>query len=955
MAGMSGQAHAWRMGSWGAPGKLDVPPVSAAPVVGRDMELATIARWADGLSLGPSALVIGGEAGIGKTTLWREAVRAGRGAGCPVISCRPTQAESKLPYAGLGDLFDAVPDDVLGCLPRPQRIALDVALLRVEPDTAPLQRRAVAAAVLSTLLTWGRATPLVVAIDDLQWLDVPSLRALQFAARRITDVPVGFAVATRTNGAGPDLLDLRGSFDRVTGLTVTPFDGQSLDLLLRAHLQSAFLPQVLRRIEQTSGGNPFFALELGRALLDPQTSSSAAEPLTVSPTLADLLGVRLARLSTLVRQALVAAAALAHPTVEAVVEVAGYGGAKRLDRAVEAGVITVDDGLVRFTHPLLASVVYSQASASERRHLHLRLAALVSDPDERARHLALGVERPDALVAAAIDAAGSRAGRRGAPETAAVLLEEAARLTPATDVDDVVRRRLDAADHHIAAGETARARVLLGGALAMPEGRATRARALHRLGTIGLHDGDFLAAEALLREAATELGDDLPLRAAIERDIAYALLQSGRPEPAVHHTEAELRAAEASADPVLIAEALDHLCMVRFLSGQGLDPALLARAVALDDQVGAAPPLAHPGPGNGRFPLAATLKWTDRFDAARELLRSLHEEHAEQGDEGALAVVLFHLGELECWAGNWATAARLAEQSRQLGERTAQAGILRRAGTLQAMVGAYCGDVDAARSAGLVSLEQCEQVNDTLGVIRSLKSLGLLELSMENVERARDCLAAGVDLEAAAGYDPSVLRLVPDAVEAFVGMGQLGEATKLVDALAALSPAAVTPWVRATSARCRGIVHAAGGDLASGRDAIEASLREHEQLPQPFERARTLLVAGTIERRAKQKRAAREALEEAKAVFDALGADRWSARASAEMGRIGGRPPRSQDLTASEHRVAELVAGGQTNREIAAAMFLSEKTVEAHLTHIYRKLGVDSRRQLARWVVTQDR
>ena len=926
------------------------PAVDAGRVVGRESELAEVARWVEAVQAGPSLLVIEGEAGIGKTTLWQEALLAARAASCVVLPCRPTETESVLPYAGLSDLFSDVPDEVLATLPPPQRRALDVALLRVE-DGGPLQRRALGAALVNILLTWSQSTSMVVAVDDLQWLDQPSARALEFALRRIHVRPVGLVVTSRTASVAVAQLDLISAVDAVTRVAVAPLDVPSLDLLLRAHLHTAFLMPVLRRIEETSAGNPFLAIELGRAALDPQVSTSAAEPLAAPSTLTELLGLRVARLPNPVRQVLLAAAALAHPTVEVVAQAAGDAGLKRLGRAVAAGVVAYQDGSVRFTHPLLASVVYSQASPDERRRLHRRLAELVADPDERARHVALGADRPDPEVSATVAVAGARAARRGAPERAAALLEEAARLTPPDDPVALATRRLDAADYHIAAGETSRARALVEQQLGATE-PTSRARALHRLGTLLLLDGKFAEAEHPLRQAARGVGSDLALRGAIERDLTYALLQSGRLAPAMAHAEAQLEAAEASEDPVLIAEALDHLCMAKFVCAHRIDSELLARAIRLDDRVGPAPSLQHPGPGTGRFPLAMTLKWIDCFDAARELLRSLYEEHSAQGDERGLAMVLFHLGELECWAGNWDAAAQLALHARQLGERTQQAGILRRSVTLHAMVGAYCGDPDETRSAARTTLEQCERASDALGVIRNLKSLGVLELSLERHQQAAEHLQRAVEIEASVGYAPSVLRVVPDAVEALVAAGRPQQALPLIDRIITTVDDAALPWAAATGARCQAMAHAAIGDFENARELLADSLQQHERLPQPFERARTLLVKGVVERRAKHKRLARDALEEARHVFESLGADRWSERARRELARIGGRPPAPRTLTAGETRVAELAAAGATNREIAAAMFLSDKTVEAHLTHIYRKLGMSSRRELAAWVRT---
>jgi len=191
-----------------------------------------------------------------------------------------------------------------------------------------------------------------------------------------------------------------------------------------------------------------------------------------------------------------------------------------------------------------------------------------------------------------------------------------------------------------------------------------------------------------------------------------------------------------------------------------------------------------------------------------------------------------------------------------------------------------------------------------------------------------------------------VLRVVPDAVEALLATGQLQLARELIDRIATTADDPALPWAAAMSARCRALACAATADVAGARELVAESLKHHQCLAQPFERARTLLVKGSVERRAKQKRLARDALEEARDVFESLGAERWSERATRELARIGGRPPAPRTLTEGEKRIAELAAAGATNREIAAAMFLSDKTVESHLTHIYRKLGMTSRREL---------
>jgi DNA-binding CsgD family transcriptional regulator len=922
--------------------------------IGRGSELGSIAGFLDAVAAGPSALLIQGEAGIGKTVLWNEAVAAARDRGYTVMSCHPAQAESKLPYLGLGDLFTHVPDQVLAELPVPQRRALEVALLRTEGEGHPLQQRAASAAVVNSLLILARSAPILVAVDDVQWLDSPSRRVLRFAVRRIAPASVGILAAIRSGGSDEDPLDLGGALpaDGLSRLTVGPLSLHALERLLRSRLHAAFSGPALRRLEQTSGGNPFYALELGRVLLDPGASWDPSQPLLAPSSLTGLLRARLERLPRASREALLVVSALSRPTADLVraASATPEAAADAMERAVAAGLIKLGDGSVRFTHPLLASVVYARASGAELRRLHQRLAGLVVEPEERARHLGLCAEGPDDTVAAAIDAAATRAATRGAPDAAAALLEQATRLTPPAAIGDVRRRKLDAADQHVAAGDTVRARVLLEQVLATSDAGATRARVLHRLSWVRGAEGGFSEGPPLLRQALAEVGEDLALRVAIERDLVFALIQVGAPAEALPHARAGLLAAEASGQPILLAEALDYLCMVELLVGNRVSAKLLDRAISVDQQVGPAPLLAHPGVATGRFPLALTLKWTDRFDAARDLLRSLYTVHGEHGDEGSLLPVLFHLGELELWAGNWEAATRLADECHELASRTGQAVADRRALTLEAMVEACRGNVTAARSKGQASLDLSERAADSLSVIRSLKALGLLELSLGNPAEAAGYLERGLELEAEAGYDPGVLRLVPDAIEALLAAGRPQAARPLVEALEAQGRRLGQPWALATGARVRGLLEAASGDLARAQTALEDALREHKGLPQPFELARTLLAMGVVRRRAKRKREARESLGQALAIFQQLGAARWADRTRTELGRIGGRAPSPAHLTPTEERVAELVAEGQTNREIAGSLFLSVKTVEANLTHIYRKAGVTSRRQLARWL-----
>ncbi len=922
-------------------------------VVGRESELGSIDRFIQAVRGGPAALLIEGEPGIGKTALWTEGVAAARRASYTVLSSRPTSAEAKLPYLGLADLFAPIPEGLLHQLPVPQRRALEVALLREEEDKRPLQQRSVSAAVLNALVLQSRSGPLLIAIDDVQWLDPPSRRVLQFAVRRIGTAPIGILVAFRSDGSGEDPLGLGLAFphDRFYRVHVGPLDPSALDRVLRSRLHAAFSGPTLRQLERASEGNPFYALELGRVLLAVPEPLVLGRPLPVPSSLTQLLGARLARLPGATREALLVASAASRPTIELVRAAAPDGErVDALDRAADAGIIEMHDASVRFTHPLLASVMYSQASESQRRRVHERLAEVVGDPEERATHLALAALHPDEAIASTIEKAARRAARRGAPDAAAGLLEQAMRLTPPRATGSAARRTLEAADQHIAAGETARARSLLEDVVASSGAGTARARALHRLSRVRVLEEGYGPARSLLEQALAEVGGDRALRASIERDIVLALTQVGSLSEALPHAYAGLEAAETAGQLALVAGALGYLCMARFLIGEGVDRELLDRAMALDERVGPAPLPEHPGIITGRLALAVTLKWADRFEEARALLRSLRRDHLENGDEGSLAPVLFQLGELECWAGDWQAGTALAVEAHEVASRTGQTTAERLALTLEASVQAHRGEVEPARANAEASLARSEHAEDPRFVIRNLKVLGFLELSLGDPTAAHHHLERAIELEAGPGYDPGVLRLLPDEVEALVSLGELQLARPLVERLEAKGKQLDRPWALATGARCRGLVEGASGEPDRALEALERAMVEHERLPQPFERGRTMLALGMAQRRARRRGPARETLGQALEIFEELGARLWAAKTRAELERIGGRVASRFELSETERRVAELVATGQTNREVAASLFLSAKTVETNLTHIYRKLGVSSRRQLARQI-----
>ena len=419
-----------------------------AEVIGRDQELAAIEGFLAEVEQGPAALVLSGEAGIGKTILWEAAVEAASERFDRVLSCRGVEAEAAFAFSGLSELLAEVYEETAPSLLPPRRRALEVALLLVEPGEETVDAHAIGLALLDLLRRVAERGSVLVAVDDLQWLDVSTAAVLHIALRRLRDEQVGLLATSRTtlDAASPFELERTFPGDRLRQLSLGSLSLGSLHHLLKERLDIEVTRPELARVLETSGGNPFFALELGRELVRTGTRPVVGQALRVPESLHDLLGGRLARLPAETGDVLLHVAALAWPTVDVVA--AAHGNRERVLDALAAalgeGVVTLDETRVRFVHPLLASICYEQAPVWKRRAVHAALAETVVDREERARHLALAVDGPDTAVASELEAAGEQAATRGATAAAAELAELAAELTP----DDPIltrQRRLRAA------------------------------------------------------------------------------------------------------------------------------------------------------------------------------------------------------------------------------------------------------------------------------------------------------------------------------------------------------------------------------------------------------------------------------------------------------------------------------------------------------------------------------
>jgi DNA-binding CsgD family transcriptional regulator len=917
----------------------------AEVVVGRESELDALATFLDAVAEHPVALRIEGEVGIGKTTLWKPVVAGAHERSYHVLVSRPVESETQLAFAALGDLLENVPTDAMSALPEPQLLAIEVALLRREAEGPAPQPRAVALGLLGVLRSLAETRPVLLAVDDVQWLDRPSASALEFVARRLGGGPIGLLVARRLEAGGVGAPDFElalpdGRFER---LSVGPLDLDTLDRLLRARADVQLNRATLVQLHAASGGNPFFALEIARNVIQRELRPTPGEPLPVPDNLRALVAERLASLSPPARDVALVVAVLPRATIELVRAGAGASGTDAaLAEAVDAGVLEADGERVRFSHPLLASVLYAGATGAERRTLHARLATVLDDPEERAGHRALAAAGPDAAVAAELDEAAERARARGAPDAAATLWEQARRFTPDDFAAEACSRGIEAAECHFEAGETERARTLLEEIVAASPPGSDRARALNRLAWVRAFTEGFHMGAELFEAALAEVGDDLRLQVETERGLAWSIHETGDVAAAEARAHHALELAEQLGEKGVLASALADVAVHESLRGNGLAFTTIERALALESDVGWHPILSRP-----RWIHGMLLQWAGNLDGSRAALETLRRDVIAQGDEHSLSHVLVQLARTECLAGNWERAARYAEESY---EAVAQVGESERpyALTIKAFVDAHLGRAEGARAETDEGLPLALRLGVLPAYFDLLAIRGFLELSLGSAAEAHRFLGPLPQAVREAGFgEPALFRFHGDAIETLLALGQTEEATALLAELEEQGRALQRVWALAIASRCRALLSAAGGEIERAYDQLDRALRLHDQLGEPFERARTLLVLGTIQRRGRKKRPARESLEQALAVFDELGAVLWSEKARAELARIGGRAPASGALTPTEERVAALVAAGGTYREVADALFISPKTVQWNLSKIYRKLGVRSRGELA--------
>lgn len=921
---------------------------------GRDEELQRVERWLEGWPSGPLVTMIQGPSGIGRTALWREAGERARERGWRVLGVSPRASDATLGYLVLHDLFAGPLDADGDQVPDPMREALEVAFMRRPPGVG--QRgpdpRACALAIVSLARALARSSPLLIAIDDLQWVDRPSARVLDVALRRLDASPVRLLATTPTSarmtsgaaaGAGP----LRGMAREEVGLlSLGPLDIDGLDGLVRDRLGLTLLRPTLRRLLDLSGGVPARALAVASILQPVDPTGETRDPDT-RPEALEPLVLHLAELPEATREILVVAACLDRPSLVSLQEATGSRRIEAdLRAAVATGIVEVAAGHVRFRDPRASAAIVAAIPVGELAERRRRMAGRLSDDGERVIQTALGNEGPDRLLAVQLLGLSDAAVDAGDPERAARLLGYAVAETPSDDTAPRTWLRLRLGTLLVRLGDTPGAGAVLEAALADAPTPGLRARVLHRLSLVRVWQQGWLAGCATLELALAEAVDEPRLQVAILQDLALNLEQTVAQPAALARAEAAVRVAQELGDDAAIARARAVLCRTGFLLGHesGRDLPSEAPLTWLDDDIGGEP---SAWSGSVYFEVALLRKWSDDLSGAVGMLERVAQHAAERRDEAVVAGVRFQRGEIEAWRGDLRAAVALADQANAFGRQ--HGAIVLRSTYLHALEAVLAGRVDEAHRLADDGIAYSRQVGNHRQLVRYTALQGQLDLARGDVAGAVPWLLEATDLADLAAYgEPAILRYDADTIEALVLAGEVDRAQGLLERLEDRAERLGRPWTVMASARARGIVDAARGREAAAMAAFERCLALHDVLELPYELARSRLAFGAALRRARRIRLAKEELQGALASFESLGMPLWAARARAEAARTGGRGTSRDALTPSELQAAELAASGLTNREIACRASMSVKTVESHLGRAYHKLGVRSRTELAR-------
>lgn len=906
-------------------------------LLGRGAELEQIGRLvADAREGHGRALLIVGEPGIGKTSLLAEAVALA--ADLRAIEVEAVEAEASLPYALIGEILAPILE-LLAELPDAQAKAVRAALALGPSPGGPGDRFATCAAFLGLIARAAERQPLLLVVDDVQWLDAPSAECLAYAARRLDDTRVALLAAARPHGEGP----LLGP-SVVERLELAGLERDDARTLLRSSTPGA-TASVVDLLLEIAAGNPLALRELPARLTEDQRLGRVPiDRVPVAGTaLLEAFESRLAALGADERAGLVVASAALDRELAPVVGACGDLGIDTgaLERAETAGVLSIGEERLGFAHPLLRAVAYERAAPAERRRAHAALADHCG-PDARAWHVAAATVGPDARVADLLDAAARRAIARGAHSVAADALQRAAGFTE--DAAMRWRRIYGAALAAAIGGAYDRCATLLE-PLAEIDDPLLRANIRHTLAVVTMTGGLGLAPDAHTRlrsEAELILALDPAAAAAMLADAALLAGVSGQVRAAVP--------AAARAAAVLPDDASPMIrCRVQALSGIGM--ALTGDSdgarKSLDEAGGLLAAIDSLSPGTQSAVLGLHARvCTGQEQVLRAEVARLLAMARETDTFGLLPYLLAMSADAAYRVGDWEAAAGQST-SVTLAEEYGERGILPFTLAVNGRLRAARGETTQARAEIERGIAVAKEIGSVMVVDWGRAALGFLELGTGRAEAA---IAELEQVEASAAEsgieDPIFVPWAPDLVEAYVRAGRVADAERASSALDRRAKKAGAPLALAFAARCRGLVEKDGFEAD-----FDEALSQHDRTDAPFEAARTLLAYGSRLHRARRRVEGRKRLRAALEIFEQLGARPWIERTNAELAAAGAvrRAPIAEpdELSPQEVRVAMAVAGGATNKQVASGMFLSPKTIEFHLGHIYRKLGIHSRAELA--------
>jgi ATP/maltotriose-dependent transcriptional regulator MalT len=610
-----------------------------------------------------------------------------------------------------------------------------------------------------------------------------------------------------------------------------------------------------------------------------------------------------------------------------------------LDEVVAAGIAQVDGVTVGWTHPLLAAGAHARIGPEERRSRHALLAEALEDPVERARHLARAHISSSSAAAGELAAAAELAASRGLSAVAAELADDAVRLTPDAETRERLERLLLAASAHARAGSFDKARALADELIPQLNEGDERAEALRLRARV---TGDIAMQRDFVRRALEDTSDP-SICAEANALLVRNYLYSGELDEALTAARAAVSQAAATNDRRRIAAATTTLGLME-VWGRGEPSVDVYRAACVFADSGEDLPAETYS--NPHTLIGARALYRYELGQARASYGVGAAAAEAAGETDSLETFWWGLAQLEVRAGRYVAAHEYVGLMLEVGEADERRPLSVR--WIDGLLAVYDGHIGEARAALGEVLVAAQEGGNWFFDAYGRSALSFLELTVGDPAAAFVALEPAVSMPFVVEGDPGQTGILPLAAESAIAIGARDRAAELVSTLERRGRELDHTWCLATAGRCRGLLLAEEHEYEGALRALDEALELHEHVPAPFERARTMLALGLVRRRARQRRASREALDEAASVFEELATPLWLEKARAELARIGGRAPSRGELTPNELRIAMLVREGKTNKELAAALFVTDRTVESALTQIYRKLDVRSRTELAR-------